>query len=681
MPAWLIGVALTAAEPAAAAPVRSDPAISVEPEEIVVTGERISRTVRETPSSVAVFTADMIDTQPGAERLDQLLDQIPNVQNGPGGQGPSIRGQNTTGVLQDLPGFLGGTRPRVTLQVDGRAVGYNEFIFGAAPLWDVERVEVFRSPQSTTQGRNSIAGAIFVETKDPTYAWQARGRAIVENFDGRQISLAASGPMVNRQLAFRVAADFRRSSSSAEFSGRLIGADPNDERYGVVRFKLLAEPAALPASRLELSVTHQDSKMPGAEQVVAPFKKRMGPATTAVFAVRVDSLTARLDLDLAESLTMATTISGGDSYARRFVPPGLGESRSWIEDLSVETVVAWNPSGPIRLHGGIHHLRQNLRQSIDLTAFLGRGEFHDRQLSFGLFGEATVQPFPRLSVTVGLRHQQDQQDRQGSLGTGAIPAVIDFDESFAAWLPKLTAAYELTDKIKAGFLVQRAYNPGGTSLNFDTFGHEQFGPESLWSYEMFVRGGIAGGELDFSANLFFNGFRNAQRATTRTHFVPIGPIFWAEIDNVPSARAYGLEASIDWRATGRLRLRAGLGLLRTRLLETTNPANPINGKQFQRSPKITGSVLVDWRPIPQLRLDASVRHHGRYYSDDANISAFRIGAATVVDAKAAFDLGRATLFAYARNLLDDFNMTHIFNPTVGTAGNPREIGIGMEMQF
>ena len=32
--------------------------------------------------------------------------------------------------------------PRTTIVVDGRAVTYNEFVFGPAPLWDVERVEV-----------------------------------------------------------------------------------------------------------------------------------------------------------------------------------------------------------------------------------------------------------------------------------------------------------------------------------------------------------------------------------------------------------------------------------------------------------------------------------------------------------------------------------------------------------
>src|SRR5687767_13669001 len=164
-------------------------------EEIVVTGERVTRSVRETPSSVAVIGAKEIEQAAGADRIDQILDLIPNVQVSSGGEGPTIRGQDTTGASRDLPAFLGGTRPRTTIIVDGRPVGYQEFIFGAAPLWDVERIEVFRSPQTTTQGQNSIAGAIFVNTKAPSDAPEFRARAIAGSAAARQLSGVVSGPL------------------------------------------------------------------------------------------------------------------------------------------------------------------------------------------------------------------------------------------------------------------------------------------------------------------------------------------------------------------------------------------------------------------------------------------------------------------------------------------------------
>jgi outer membrane receptor for ferrienterochelin and colicin len=70
--------------------------------EIIVTGERVSRSLRETPSSVAVVNEDEIEAN-GANRVDQILALIPNVQLGNGSQGPAIRGMDTTGPLYALP--------------------------------------------------------------------------------------------------------------------------------------------------------------------------------------------------------------------------------------------------------------------------------------------------------------------------------------------------------------------------------------------------------------------------------------------------------------------------------------------------------------------------------------------------------------------------------------------------
>ena len=43
------------------------------------------------------------------------------------------------------------------------------------------------------------------------------------------------------------------------------------------------------------------------------------------------------------------------------------------------------------------------------------------------------------------------------------------------------------ETLGAGGLIQKAYNPGGTTLRFDTGKPETFGAESLWNYELFIR--------------------------------------------------------------------------------------------------------------------------------------------------------------------------------------------------
>ena len=653
-------------------------------DEIVVTGERTSRSLRETPSSVEVFAADMLENQPGADRLDQILEQVPNVQLGSGGQGPTIRGQDTTGVLQDLPAFLGGTKPRVTLQVDGRSVGFNEFIFGVAPLWDVQQIEIFRSPQTTTQGRNSIAGAIFISTKDPTYRPELSGRLIVGSRSLYQVSAAASGPVVRDQLAFRLSGDLRRGRPASKITDTMPGGDPTRDDYTSLRFKLLAEPTFLPGSRFEASYARSEADAPQIEGIRAPFRERRDPlATYGVFATRVDAFTFQADIPIAADLSSTSTITHGRSRIQRFAPVGLGQTESRVRDWSIESIVRWRPDdAPVQAHGGVHYLQARLDQFINLSAVIGTGDFLDRQRSVGLFGEASIHASPRLSVTAGVRFQRDRQDREGQLGTAALIFPIDFDRSFEAWLPKLSVAYEFADALSAGVLVQRGYNPGGTTLNFDTGAQETFGRETLWSYEVFARGSFADDRLSWSANLFHTAFRDSQRARTRAYSVPGGrTAFWAEIRNVPKSESQGLEVSADWKISGRFQVRGGLGLLKTRIIDAGNADPTIAGNEFQRAPALSFSASADWRPVDRFRLNASLRHHSGYFSDDANTPARRIEPGTELDARAAFDTGPITLFGYVRNLLDDLNLKYLFSPTVATATKPREFGIGLEARF
>ena len=455
-------------------------------QEIIVTGERVPRALRETPSSVVVVTQQDIEAS-GADRVDQILALVPNVQFGSGTEGPAIRGQDSTGVLRELFAFLGGTRPRATLTVDGRAVTYNEYVLGAASVWDVGRVEIFRSPQTTTQGRNSIAGAIFVNTNAPAFEWEGRARAIVGDFGTRQASAVVSGPIVADQVAVRVSGDIKLGRMASDMADGIPGADIDRDDHGVARVKLLAEPRALPGLRVEASYAHLRSQAPQFEAARAPFRERRFPVperTNGVLRTQVDSVTALISYALTPALTSRTTFSYGDALVQRFGLPGLGRTRVNSADVSAESSLSWQPDDAFRLIGGVHYLTLDQDQFIDITGLnIGSGGFDDRQRSLGLFGEATWRPAPRVALTAGLRHQRDRQDREGQVGPVGPGISVDYDGRFDAWLPKVSVAYDLADKATIGLLVQRAFNPGGTTVNLATRRQDNFEAERLWNYE------------------------------------------------------------------------------------------------------------------------------------------------------------------------------------------------------
>jgi outer membrane receptor protein involved in Fe transport len=352
-------------------------------EEIIVTGERNRRSLFETPSSVAVVSGAELEDQPELSNVEEWLASVPNVQGGSGSQGPTIRGQDSTGVLQGVPAFLGGARPRVTLQVDGRAVGSNEFLFGAAPLWDVRRVELFRSPQTTTQGRNSIGGAIFVTTNHPTFNWESSARMLTGSFGTQDAAAVLSGPVVGDRIAFRLAGQLRVGRSSVDTADRLLDADPNRTHLGLLRLKLLAYPGAAKRVRLELTLVHQKTQLPQTETVRPPFRRRRDPVGAfGTFATRLNSATATASYTPDARFDAAATIAFGDAHIRRYAPPGLGETVTRSRDASAEAIARWHDQRGRHLLLGGSLVQTRLHQHIDLSRLIGIGDFDDVQASF-----------------------------------------------------------------------------------------------------------------------------------------------------------------------------------------------------------------------------------------------------------------------------------------------------------
>ena len=657
----------------------------VDTPDILVTGERVARTMGDTPSSVVILTDEAIQ-QTGADRLEQLLAMVPNVQVGSGEEGPAIRGQDSTGVLRNLFAFLGGTRPRTTLQIDGRAVSYFEFVNSTVPLWDLERVEFFRSPQTTTQGRNAIAGAIFIETNDPSYDWHASARALVADSSTRQMSAQLSGPIVANQIAFRASGDLRRGKTASDLADGIPDVDIRRDDYGLARFKMLVEPAALPGLRIENTFVHTDSQSPQFEAVQRPFAERRTNGfvrTNGVHKVNVDSFTSQIRHDSGEAISSSLTFSYGDALVRRFSFPGLGITRAQSKDRSVEALVHWLPSQSAKLIFGLNYLEADLDQEIDISGLgIGSGSFEDRQNSLGIFGQAEIALSRKVTATFGGRYQRDAQDRNGLVGTLPMGIFIDYDEKFERWLPKASLVYKLSNDTTFGIMVQKAYNPGGTSISFRTRRQDTFDAESLWNYEAFLRAHAAGGKLNLAANVFYNDISDAQRQQLVTVTASDGSTLdTVEYANAPKAKSYGAEIEASFQPSREFAIRAAGGLLRTKLVRSVLGADDTLGKEFQRAPRFSGSLGIDWKPLAGLRVSGSVRHHTGYFSDDSNDPDLRIADVTLVDLRSEYRTGALTLFAQAQNLFDTFYLTYMFDPTLASAGDPREFTVGVQLEF
>ena len=205
-----------------------------EMEKIIVTGQKIDRSLQETPASVAVVTNKTLENQK-LNNLYDALSVVPNVTGEIGNGGFTIRGIDSFNVSGGGNSFL------TSVYVDGAPLPMREIQQGGFSTWDVSQVEILRGPQSTLQGRNALAGAIVVNTYDPTYEYIAKGRVILGENGQKEFAVAAGGALVNDLLAFRFTAEDRAFDGVNEnITRNNENSDFSDS--SLYRFKLLFEP-------------------------------------------------------------------------------------------------------------------------------------------------------------------------------------------------------------------------------------------------------------------------------------------------------------------------------------------------------------------------------------------------------------------------------------------------------
>ena len=219
-----------------------------EVETIVVTGQKIDRTLKETPNSVVVVTTKDLEQQ-NAQNISDVFAGMANVA-GDINQGFNIRGIDAFNVSGAGNSYL------ATMYVDGSPLPYRAVRSGSIPVWDLAQVEVFRGPQSTLQGRNALAGAVHIRTQDPTYEWGGKAKLTLGNNGQREYAFAGGGALIDDLLAFRVAIEDKSLDGDIYNSTRR--EDSNYEDIESAKVKVLFEPTEDVSAIL--SVSKSDSE-------------------------------------------------------------------------------------------------------------------------------------------------------------------------------------------------------------------------------------------------------------------------------------------------------------------------------------------------------------------------------------------------------------------------------------
>jgi iron complex outermembrane recepter protein len=649
---------------------------------VMITGEKVERSLRDTATSVTVLGAEEIEERPRITSTNDALARVPNLTTtGTNNLAPAVRGVDGTGPAQGADAFFAGTRPRLNVQIDGRPASYNEVVFGDVSLWDVEQVEVLRGPQSQLQGRNAIAGTVVVKTKDPTYDYEVGARLLGGDYETVQGSAVVSGPIVEDQLAFRLAFDRAHSDSFVHMPSHVGVQDAEQYDSTTLRGKLLLQPEALEGFSTLVTLTYSDYSAPQYEGVERPFDDHIYAfPESPVFNPRTLSGVVETTWEINERFTFVNTFSAADVSVERKANPGNGNVEIDGTELVEEPLLRFSGfDGRLSGLGGFYVFRSDQHDFIDL---FGGGDFDDDTTTRAVFGEVTYAVLDDVDITVGARYEEEDRRRTG----GAGPFLIDLDETYRAFLPKVGIAWHATEELTVGAVVARGYNGGGAGFTYDVpFTSYTFDPEYVWNYEAYARADLFGGKLSLTGNLFYADYKDMQLPFDLNP----DPDIWAVvIRNADRAITYGAEFGARWLATPELELFADVGLLKTEITEY--PGSGVEGHELANAPIVTADFGAIYRHESGIDVSADARVSDGYFSSVTNDPRGKTDPYVVVNAQLGYRLSAddpdTRIFAFVTNLFDSGEPI-LIEPGATPADDaalllhPRAFGLGVEMRF
>lgn len=240
--AWAIGIAAApgmagaASAQDAATVVDDSSGVAAEQDsggiEILLTAQRREQNLNDVPISVAVTSGETLQ-RANINNLEALSLRTPSVRiaQAPASDQMHIRGTGS--------GFNPGFEQSVATFVDGVYRGRARS--SRAALFDVERVEILKGPQTTYFGNNAIAGAFNIVSRRPEFDFRYNASALYVPVDGEYSLEAGVTAPLGETLAARAA--LRLSGMDGYIENTRTGDDGPHLRDMIGRVALRFEPS------------------------------------------------------------------------------------------------------------------------------------------------------------------------------------------------------------------------------------------------------------------------------------------------------------------------------------------------------------------------------------------------------------------------------------------------------
>lgn len=625
--------------------------------DIIVTAQRREENIQDVPISVTVID-------------DGTLEAITS-------SGQDIRALSGRVPSLLIESSFGRTFPRFYI----RGLGNTDFDFNASqpvslvyddvvlenpilkgfPVFDMQQVEVLRGPQGTLFGRNTPAGIVKFDTVKPGFDFGGYGQVSYGRFNAVNAEGAVTVP-AGENVSLRVSALYQRQD---DWVDNVLPSGTTENAFGGYEdFAFRLQALIQPSDDFEVLLTGQFRDLDGTARLFRANNFTRGePGLNENFdrdsisvdgqneqTVKTQNLSARMTYDLGPvSLISVTSYWHGEStsvgdvdggFGANFLPPALygpgdipftAETRDSVPDLeqfTQELRIASNGSGPLSYQAGFFYFDEGLDIVSENYSTLGDGLnapggvnifVSQRQDSkaYGVFGSVTYDLTDQLSVTGGVRYNDDSRDftvtrskdtqfpafLQSPLGT----VTRDVSDDTITW--DASVGYEVNPDVNLYARVARGYRapsiqgrilfPPATATPLED-GVSVADSETITSYEAGIKTTAWDGRARVNLSGFYYDLNDAQLTAVG------GDVNANRLINADNVRGYGFELDAQLAPVTGLTLTAGLSYNHTEIRDEGLTSAACGGTRVDTFPDVSLCTVLDPVVVPAAPFAAAI---------------------------------------------------------------------------
>lgn len=564
-------------------------------------------------------------------------------------------------------------------------------------LSDIAAVNVFRGPQGTLYGRNTIAGIINVYTHNPLDYQRTRIKVGYGRYNDF-IAQASNYAKISEKFGISTAASYHHNDGM--FTNHFLNEKADKLNEGEGRIGFYWRPTTNWLLHLNSTLTYSEQN----GYPYAPYdivKDELLPISynrnsTYRRLISSTGLNAQYENNHISfnSQTSYQFIKSHQGLDQDFTPQDVYfVDNSYHQNmLSQELTLKSNDKGRyqwiIGLFGMLLHSNQFAETSYFTRDFSTPTTYKNPTAGYAIYHQSSYNIWRGMSATVGLRFDYEHakttynQDKT-TLSTGVTTHAKDFvsSASFRQFTPKFTLQY-LTNKDNLYYIsITRGYKPGGFNTIFKTDAERTYDPEYSWNYEVGTRLKFLNGRLTAEADLFYIDWRHMQT----TYTVPgVGNV----IANAGHTDNKGFELSLAYHPIKSLQLNLNYGYTHARYLEYKKSAREdFSGNRLPMVPNHTLSLNGTYTIMPagwfdKIIFNTGLTGLGRIYWADDNI--VRQNFYATLNAKVSLTKDIFTWEIWGKNLTATDYMAYGFKASQGNyaqRGKPLTFGTAVSVSF